>query len=120
MKKIVYLVIAGGFLAILWALNNPDPAIVEKSIESAIGVDLPSEFEIVNYKEGGLNDYSVLYKIRISESEFEELLSKIDKEDWERKSDSLIIKTVTISYSEFIVLAIDSSDQTVHYNHLRD
>lgn len=120
MRKIAYLAIFGFICVILWVLNNPDPAIVEKSIEKVIGVDIPSEFEVVNYKEGGLNDYSVLYEIRLSKSEIEELLSKIDKEEWEQKSESLFSKTVTISRGDFIVLYIDSSDQTIYYNHLRD
>ena len=92
MRKIAYLAIFGFICMILWVLNNPDPAIVEKSIEKVIGVDVPSEFEVVNYKEGGLMTIACSMKSDLPIQKLKSYCLKLTKNSGRKKVSRFIAK----------------------------
>jgi len=97
-----------------------DPELVEATFEKYLKVDVPSEFKIVEYKEGGWNDYIRLYRIVIADEDMAELLKQVDLTDWELYQNYTHTKDIRVSKensSELILLFIDPRANMLSYTH---
>lgn len=97
-----------------------DPETVEEAIENVLKIDIPNEFEITKYREGGLNDYSITYQIKFTEAHTGKVLSKLNLDTWIKYREHIYTKDLNVSKREQIRLYIDRQNRLINYVHLFD
>ena len=73
------------FLLVTNILNacSADLGKIETELEALLQIDIPHDFKVVNYNEGGLNDYDIRYDLEFNKNNFNQLLQSINLKEWD-------------------------------------
>lgn len=87
----------------------------ERYLEQYLGVDVPSEFEIIKYEECGLIDFKRHVIVQYSEEDYSLLVSRLTLDDWRRVDKNLLFKNFELSRSERVFLGLTLDDFRVEF-----
>ncbi len=81
------------FLASCGSVNEEK---ARNRLEELLSIAIPNSFEVVQYKEGGLNDYTIRYDIRLKLDDFKYVLNQLDLSEWDNSYSGLHTKVFPV------------------------
>ena len=99
-------------------VGNLDRDLAEERVEKYLKIDIPSNFEIVEYKSGGLIDVYEGLTIRIEKTQYDQILTQLDLREWTpmQDDDKILTKHFRISRRENAHLTLIIKKQMIGYN----
>ena len=92
-----------------------DKSELHGKLESLLSIDIPQEFDVINYREGGLNDYTIRYEIQFKSDDFDLILSRLDLSEWDNLYSGLYTRDFVIDDRSYEYIEITMDDRMITY-----
>ncbi len=99
--------------------NGYDKEILKRNFEEQVKIDLPEDFQIINYETSfSIGGDTETYTIVLKNEDFSNFFKKIKEVNFKESEKGIFSKDIQISNDENCYVTVDKNKALIHYHYI--